>query len=279
MLRRRLESASETPSLDAQIILAHILGIKRAWVLAHPEAVLSPQQEQSLNENLRRLESGEPLPYVLGHWEFYGLDFVVGPAVLIPRPETELLVEQALAWLRSHPARAERLAVDVGSGSGCIAISLAAHTPDLRVIAADVSSSALEIARQNAHRHGVAGQIDFCQADLLPQAAGQPFDLICANLPYIPSDRLAQLRVAHWEPQLALDGGVDGLGLIRRLLQQASLYLAAKGLMLLEIDGSQGQATAQLASVAFPDAGVSVLKDLAGLDRLVRVNLAAADQI
>jgi release factor glutamine methyltransferase len=273
VLRRRLESASETPSLDAQIILAHILGVKRAWVLAHPEAVLSPQQEQSLNENLRRLESGEPLPYVLGHWEFYGLDFVVGPAVLIPRPETELLVEQALAWLRSHPARAERLAVDVGSGSGCIAISLAAHTPDLRVIAADVSSSALEIARQNAHRHGVAGQIDFCQADLLPQAAGQPFDLICANLPYIPSAALPGLAVARAEPRLALDGGPDGLALIRRLLAQAQACLAPGGLILLEIEASQGQAAVALAQAAFPSAQVALHQDLAGLERLVEIVL------
>ena len=255
--------------------MAHILGVTRAWVLAHPEAVIDSQQEQALEASMQRLENGEPLPYLLGHWEFYGLDFLVNPAVLIPRPETELLVEQALAWLQAHPKPVRWLAADVGCGSGCIAVSLAVYLPDLRVLATDVSAVALELASQNAQRHGVAEQIDFCQADLLPEAMELRFDLICANLPYIPSARLSELRVARSEPHLALDGGEDGLDLIGKLLKLAPSYITVDGLILLEIEASQGQAVAGLAAAAFPEAGVSVLKDLAGLDRLVRIDLAA----
>ena len=132
-LQPRLASISDTPVLDSQVLLAHTLGKPRSWVMAHPEARLLPAQSQTLHEMANRLVGGEPLPYVIGHWEFYGLDFKVTPAVLIPRPETELLVEQAIKWLRAHPHR--RWAADVGTGSGCLAISLAVNVADLNVVA------------------------------------------------------------------------------------------------------------------------------------------------
>lgn len=267
-IRSRLERLSETAALDAQVLLAHILDKPRAWVLAHPEAALSPQQAEKLARALARLENGEPLPYVLGHWEFFGLDFLVTPAALIPRPETELLVERALEWLRQHPER--RLAADVGAGTGCIAVALAVHIPDLRLLVCDRSLEALRVAQENVRRHGVQERAFCLQADLLP-ALGRKIDLICANLPYIPSTTLRSLSVARWEPTLALDGGPDGLSLIGRLLELAPLALAPGGLALLEIEAAQGAAALQLARTAFPDAHVELFPDLAGRDRLISV--------
>ena len=270
-------SPKKIPRLDRQILLAHVLGQPRAWVLAHPEAPLTEAQTREWKAALAHLRRGDPLPYVLGRWEFYGLEFIVTPEVLIPRPETELMVEQALSWLHARlgagGASACR-AVDVGCGSGCVAIALAANTPGLQVTAVDLSPQALEVARRNVELHGLAGRVTLVQADLLPQ---QPpiFDLICANLPYIPREKLDDLPVAHWEPPLALDGGPDGLALIRRLLRQTPAHLAPGGLLLLEIESSQGPAALLLAQEAFPRARVDLLQDLAGLDRLVRVELVS----
>ncbi len=147
-LRPLFANWSETPALDAQVLLAHLSGKNRAWLLAHPEATLSQGQQAALTVAVARLQSGEPLPYILGHWEFYGLDFTINADTLIPRPETELLVEQALAWLRARPGL--RTAADIGTGSGCIAVSLAAHIPDLQITATDISTAALKIAQGNA---------------------------------------------------------------------------------------------------------------------------------
>jgi release factor glutamine methyltransferase len=267
-IARRLAPVSDTARLDAQVLLAHLLEKSRAWLLAHPEAELIPGQERVLEELAARLEAGEPLPYLLGHWEFFGLDFTVTPSVLIPRPETELLVEQAQAWLRSHPLR--RSAADVGTGSGCIAISLAVNLPGLRVVASDLSWQALQVARHNARRHDVTGQVEFVQSDLIP-AAGNVFDLICANLPYIPSQTLASLKVQRWEPRQALDSGPQGVDWIQRLLQDAPRRLAPGGLLLLEIEATQGALVHSMARQAFPQAQVRVLPDLASRDRLVVV--------
>jgi release factor glutamine methyltransferase len=268
ILCERLSATSETPGLDAQVLLAHVLERPRAWVLAHPEVILFPDQEKYLEVCLARLEQGEPLPYVLGHWEFYGLDFLVNPAVLIPRPETELLVEQALAWLSATPGR--RLAADVGTGSGCIAVSLAVHIPDLQVVASDISREALKTAHMNADRHTVSGRVTCVQSHLFPHTR-RPFDLICANLPYIPTEKLSRLKVAGWEPRLALDGGPDGLKHIRPLIESASCSLAPGGMLLLEIEASQGATACALAKASFPDGEICLVPDLAGNDRLVIV--------
>lgn len=267
-IRARLEGSSQTATLDAQVLLAHLLGKPKAWVIAHPEAALTPSQSIELENALSRLEQGEPLPYVLGQWEFFGLDFWVTPATLIPRPETELLVEHALDWLRRQPQR--RLAVDVGAGTGCIAVSLAVHVANLNLLACDFSPEALKVAQKNIHRHNVQDRVTCVLADLLP-AAGQSFDLICANLPYIPRATLQSLSVRHWEPTLALDGGPDGLALIRRLLQEAPPALAHGGLMLLEIEATQGAAALEMARSAFTQAEVRLIPDLAGRDRLITI--------
>jgi release factor glutamine methyltransferase len=271
LLHRSLAQFSDTPNLDGQVLLAQVLERPRAWVMAHPQAELNDEQGARLQSQLQRLEAGEPLPYVLGHWEFYELDFQLNPAVLIPRPETELLVDQGRAWLQANPGRS--LAADIGTGSGCIAVSLAAHQPELRVTATDLSAAALETARKNAARHGVARQVHFVQADLLTALRG-PFDLICANPPYIPSTELKKLAVFGREPSLALDGGPDGLALTRRLLAQAALILAPAGLLLVEIEASQGNQALSLAGQFFPAAQSEVLADLAGRQRLLRVELS-----
>jgi release factor glutamine methyltransferase len=269
--RQRLITTSETPALDAQVLLSHLLDKPRAWLLAHPEEMLTDAQAESLEISLQRLESGEPLPYLLGHWEFYALDFTVTPAVLIPRPETELLVDTALAWLKTHPG--SRRAVDIGTGSGCIAVSLARHAPELTVIAADISWQALRVVRQNALRHQVLDRMRLVQMDLLSALAAQeaPLDLLCANLPYIPSPTLVKLPVSRWEPRTALDGGEDGLDFVRRLLEQAPARLKPGGLALLEIEAGQGAPAAALARGAFPQARIQVLPDLAGLPRLLTI--------
>ena len=267
-INERLTRVSETPALDAQVLLAHILSRSRSWVLAHPEVDLSPEQSFELEARLVRLETGEPLPYVLRHQEFFGLDFSVNPQVLIPRPETELLVEQALVWL--HANTPYRLALDVGTGSGCIALALAANIPDLHLLASDISAGALEQARANMRHYALQARVEFIQADLIP-ALGERVNLICANLPYIPSQDLDELKVARWEPRLALDGGPKGLSLIRQFLAQAPASLSPDGLLLMEIEASQGLAVTDLARRSFPGAEIVLLQDLAGKDRVVRI--------
>jgi release factor glutamine methyltransferase len=272
ILTQRLAVLSDTAALDAQVLLAHCLERPRAWVLAHPEASLAKDQQAALDEALNRLEAGEPLPYVLGSWEFYGLHFHVTPDVLIPRPESELLVERALQWLHDHPSR--RFAADLGTGSGCIAISLAVHIPDLHILTSDISASALRVARVNAHQHRVNDRLSLVQADLLsPIALTQPLDLLCANLPYIPHSTLLRLPIYGREPTLALDGGVDGLSVIANVLAQAPGRMRAGGLLLLEIEARQGLSASTLAGAIFSYAQISVLPDLAGFDRLLCIQL------
>jgi release factor glutamine methyltransferase len=266
--RQVVSPLSEHPSLEAQVLLAHVLNKPRSWVLSYPEYRITPIQEADLSTLLDRLSNGVPLPYLTGQQEFYGLPFLVNPDVLIPRPETELLVEHAAAWLIAHPGR--RQCVDVGTGSGCIAISLAYHHPAIRMVAVDRSHQALFVAKENARRNGVDGQIDLIQADLLDGLSGS-FDLICANLPYIPSETLSGLPVSRYEPRLALDGGADGLEFIRRLLTASVQKAAPAGMQLYEIEYRQGSEVEKLAREAFPDAQVRVIKDLAGMDRLLEI--------
>ncbi len=255
----------------ALILLAHVLQKPKTWVLAHPKYHLNPDQKAHIEQLVSRLQQGEPLPYLTGKQAFFGLDFAVSPSVLIPRPETELLVEQALSWLDSHPDA--KHALDVGTGSGCIAITLATRKPRPTITATDLSVAALDIAKQNAATHQVTAQIAFEQADLFP-SEDQTYDLVCANLPYIPTSKLGQVNTLAFEPTLALDGGADGLSLIRRLLDQLPPKLNAPALVLLETEATLGAETLALAKTAFPKADVSLLQDLAGLDRLVRIEIS-----
>ena len=267
---------SETPELDAQVLLAHVLDKSRTWVIAHPETHLTQSQLASVKNALSRLEAGEPLPYILGHWEFFGLDLEITPDVLIPRPETELLVERAIKWLNATKVR--RTVADVGTGSGCIAVAIAKNIPDVKVVATDISLPALEVAKRNAHRQSVVKHIDFIHCNLLPPHPGplpteSLFDLICANLPYIPTKTLQKLDVYGREPTLALDGGADGLNIVRQLLEVAPEWMAPNGMILLEIEASQGMSVVSLAYDAFDSAEIHLHQDLAGHDRLVEIML------
>lgn len=283
------------PALERQVLLAHVTGKSRSWVLAHPEVSLTPEQEQALETAARQLQAGVPLPYLLGRWEFFGLDFNVSPEVLIPRPETELLIETALAWARTHPPLGPCYRfLDIGTGSGSIPVSLAVHVPAAEIIATDISPAALAIARQNAQKHGVGGRIRFMQADLLEHSIfdnssirpsniessniessnTRTFDILTANLPYIPTETLKTLEIFGREPTLALDGGPDGLQLISRLLDQITARKASARLILLEIENRQGRAVEALARQHFPAADIEIKKDLAGHDRLAVILLS-----
>lgn len=272
----RLALISDTPDLDASVLLAHVIHKPRTWVLAHPEIRLAIEEHKQLDDSLVRLERGEPFPYVLGHWEFFGLEFDISPDVLIPRPETELLVEKAIAWLQESPVR--RTVADVGTGSGAIAISIAVNVPDVQILATDISLEALELARKNAIKFDVIKRIDFVQCDLLPYhidalPTERHFDLICANLPYIPTETLQSLPIFGREPTLALDGGADGLALIRRLLDIGPKWLAPNGMMLFELESTRGIPALNLACDLFSEGIIHLHQDLAGQDRLLEITL------
>lgn len=256
-------------SLDAHVLLGAVLGVERAYLLAHPEAVLTPEQAERFEAWVTRCAAGEPVAYLLGRRAFYDRDFIVTPDVLIPRPETELLLENALAWVVDRALTA----VDVGTGSGALAVTLAANKPQVRVHAVDVSAAALAVARKNAAAAGV--DVQFYEGDLLTPLVerGIMLDLVMANLPYIASDEVPTLAVSRYEPVLALDGGGDGLELVRRLLAQVPLVANAGALVLLEIGAGQGAATLALVRGALPGARAELLLDYAGHDRIVRAEL------
>ncbi len=261
-------SFCEHPGLEAELLLAKILGKSRAWMLAHRDGFINAEQQIAFQALLSRRLAGEPLPYLLGTWEFFGLAFIVTADVLIPRPETELLVEIGIQWLVDHPDRKNIL--DVGTGSGCIAISLASRIDDLSVLMEDISWGALQVARLNVQRLMPGQKVFFIQGSLL-QPFGGKVDLLCANLPYIPSVELEALAVARCEPRLALDGGEGGLELIRLFLQAAPACIAPGGLILMEIEERQGEDVQLFARRIFPNAEIKVNRDLTGKDRVLSI--------
>jgi len=274
----RLSPLSDTPKLDAQVLLAHVFDKPRTWVIAHPNSTPDFEQAAKLSDLTKRLELGEPLPYVLGHWEFFGLDFDITPDVLIPRPETEMLVERAVAWLQASSER--RTVADIGTGSGCIAVSFAMHIPKIRIVGTDISLPALQVARRNAIKFNIAHQIDLVQCDLLPQhinslSTDRHFDLVCANLPYIPTSKLNTLPIYGREPTIALDGGADGLDPFRNFFKLVPEWMASGGRILLEIEATRGLAVLSLAYDAFSSAAIHLHQDLAGHDRLLEIQLPA----
>ncbi len=262
---QRLRAAADRPQVEAELLLAHLLDCPRVHVLAHLEDALAPEQAAAYRALVERRAAGEPLPYLTGRAPFFGREFAVTPATLIPRPETELLVELALDWLKLRP-RAR--VVDVGTGSGCIAVTLACHAPEARVTATDIAADALAVARSNATRHGA--RVRFVRADLLAPVAWA--DLIVSNPPYVATGEWDALPPSvQREPRGALLAGEDGLDAIRRLLAQAVSRLRPGGLLLVEIGAGQGDAAQAAAQAAFPQAKCEVLRDLAGKDRVLRV--------
>lgn len=273
----RAADVGETPSLDAQVLLGQVTDANRAVTLAYPERALSAEQAARYAELIARRAAHEPVAYLTGHREFMGLDLLVDRRVLIPRPETELLVEAALADLAERLARTPQsppLVADIGVGSGAIPIALAVGEPRLpRLYGADISPEALALARENATRLGVAARITFLEGDLLAPLP-KPVDLLTANLPYVaPDDPDVPRSVSAYEPALAVYGAGDGLGHIRRLLEQAPGFLRPHASLYLEFGYNQGAVVEQLARAAFPGARLSLHADYAGWDRYIAIYL------
>jgi release factor glutamine methyltransferase len=254
--------------LDAEILVAHVVQSSRERLHSHPERLLTATQRRRLSRLTARRAARVPVPYLTGEREFYGHRLTVTPAVLIPRPESELLVELAIDWLRTHPAA--RRIIDLGTGSGAVAIAVAKAVPKVRIVARDVSAPALRVAAGNIARFRLRGRITTVKGDLLRGAL--PAELLLANLPYISeAQRRVRPRELKYEPALALDGGDDGLSLIRQALTQAPALVEPGGALLFECDPAQARRMVRLAQGRWPSARISVHKDLAGRDRVVSI--------
>lgn len=269
-IQDKLTTHSDSPYLDSLVLLGHISGKSKSELMAHPSPKLTARQDQSLAAAIIQLQDGVSLPYVLAEWEFFKLSFKVTPDVLIPRPETEGLVELVLEWLQANPGK--RSCLEIGTGSGCIAVSLAKSIPDLQVIATDISPSALQIAKDNASRHEVLKRIQFLERDLFT-GINLSIDVLVANLPYIPSDKLKSLAVYQSEPTLALDGGQDGLHYIKEVLKEAKQHLNPGGAIFLELDEDCGGAALSLAKEIWPGITLHLSQDLSGQDRYLSLHI------
>lgn len=268
---RLTEADVDEPRLTAEVVLAHALDITRTQLLTKSDEPLTPDQLARAQRDLDRLAHGEPLAYVVGHREFYDVDLLTDARALIPRPETECLIEHALKTFADHPAP---LIADVGTGCGAIAVTLAKHLPRAKVIATDLSAEALELAHENAQRIGVADRIDFRVGSLL-EPITESIDLLAANLPYIDDKDwpyLAKTIRGH-EPKMAFTGGPDGLDLVRRLLHDAPRVTHLDSVILLEIGAYHGDAVTEIAHQNFPRAYVEIKPDYAGLDRLAVIEV------
>jgi release factor glutamine methyltransferase len=261
--RARLASTSRNPRRDAEVLLAHVLRCDQAALLTHPERLLSPAEADQLESFLNRRLASEPMQYITGSQEFFGLLFEVTPAVLIPRPETEHLVEAALEHIGGEAVRI----LDVGTGSGAIAVSLAHARPQSHLTAVDLSPAALEVARRNAQRHGVLDRVTFLQSNLLATVDGADFDVVVSNPPYIAEGEVLEPQVSNFEPHPALYAGPTGLEVYERLIPEARKVLKPEGWLLLEIGfGQQPAVEALLRGWR----SVSVVHDLQGIPRVVQ---------
>ena len=283
ILREALQSATQTlrkagiddASVEAELLLGHILGMSKTQLYTEPERSLTSVETEHLCHLVRRRLDHEPAAYILGHCEFYGIDFCIDCHTFIPRPETELLVEKAveLAQRISQPGKRITIA-DVGTGCGAIAISLASALPQAKIYATDISASALQVAGMNCRRHAVSSQVELLQGNLL-EPLFQPVDMIVANLPYIKGCEFRDLspEVRNFEPTTALAGGEDGLDEIQQILEQMPGKLNYGGCFLLEIGQGQGRVVTSLIKSYFPQASIELISDLGGIERVVKVGL------
>jgi release factor glutamine methyltransferase len=282
--QRLRDSGSASPRLDAELLLGYVLRTDRAGLLAHPNTALGPGQVRQFEEGVERRTKGEPVAYIRGIKEFYGFAFASDNRALIPRPETEVLVDIALARVSGKLVSSPRpagspplLIADIGTGSGAVALSLALecrrrrYEGHVRLVAADVDENALSLARENGVAHAVADMVEFALADLVPPS-DRPYDIIVANLPYIPSADVPGLPIAaSFEPVSALDGGPDGLAVIGRLLDVLPAELAPTGIALLEIGSDQPAAFTDLAAGKLPGWPLAIHSDLGGQPRVAEL--------
>lgn len=261
---------------EVRILLQHILNLSPAEIYAQPELMLSQEETKNLQRLVERRLTREPAAYIVNHKEFFGIDFYVDSRVLIPRPETELLVETALKFAQDsvhhQPHPTPFLVADIGTGCGAIAISLALNLPQSRIYATDMSSAALEVARWNCAKHNITQKIILLQGNLL-EPIPEPADLIVANLPYIKSAELANLspEIVNFEPKMALDGGYSGLEHIRQLIYQAKAKVRPRGCILLEIGKGQDKAVVSITKRYLSRASIELMRDLSGIKRAVKI--------
>lgn len=272
----RLEAAGVPgPAAEAEFLLTHLLRIKRHELFLNPEKLLTNEEASTLDSFLNRRAAREPAQYITGETEFRGLAFGVTRAVLIPRPETELLVDEALKAAEQFKGKGTVTAIDLCAGSGCIAVSFAKELPESRVYATDVSKAALDVARGNAARNGVAEMIEFLEGDLFAPLAGVKAHLILSNPPYVTARdmELLEPEVAQWEPHAALYGGEDGLDFYRRIVSGAPAHLLPGGFLIMEIGWAQAPALRELLDKDGRFTEIEIRKDYAGIERVVRARV------
>ncbi len=262
----------DSAHLEAELLLAYVLNLERVGLHINSRQIMSPEQIVAYSGLIKRRINHEPTAYITGHKEFFGIDFIITPNTIIPRPDTELLVEKAIELARTKLPESCLIA-DIGTGCGAIAIALAKHLTKARIYATDISAPALEVAGSNCQRHGVSERVILLRGDVL-EPLPEPVHLIVSNLPYIRESELPAMppEIAMYEPRIAFAGGRDGLRLVEKLLSQVNGKLLNNGTVLIEIGYDQGLAVSELAIKYFPKAKVSVTTDLSALDRLVYIS-------
>jgi release factor glutamine methyltransferase len=283
ILRKALQSATQTlrragiadAPVEVELLLGHVLGMSKTQLYTEPEKVLTLAETKHLRRLVQRRLDHEPAAYILGHCEFYGIDFCIDCHTFIPRPETELLVEKAVELAHCISQLGKRITIaDIGTGCGAIAISLALALPQAKIYVTDISVSALRVAKMNCRRHAVSSQVELLQGNLL-EPLSQPVDMIVANLPYIKDCEFTDLspEVMNFEPTTALAGGEDGLDKIQQILEQMPGKLNYGGCFLLEIGQGQGEVVTSLIKGYFPEVSIELISDLGGIERVVKVEL------
>jgi release factor glutamine methyltransferase len=257
----------EEPFLESEVLLRSILQIDRASFFINLDQELDAQKEIEYTKWIERRLGGEPLAYIIHNREFYNLDFYVDQRVLIPRPETELLVEETINFSQNHTVA---LIADIGTGSGIIAVSLALHLPAIKILATDISNSALQVAKINCSNHGVDKRVSLFEGDLLDPLS-DPVDVLIANLPYVRKADLARMPSARFEPTIALDGGESGLDQFFRFCDRISDKIKPGGCLLMELGMGQCQTAKEYLTRLFPISTIDILEDLAGIARVVKM--------
>ena len=262
------EAGVNSPRLDSEIILAHTLNLSRTDLWTQDKRVLSESEKKIAKKNVERRLNREPVSLIVGHQEFWSLDFVVDGNVLTPRPETELIIETALNCISSHTARI----LDLGTGSGALAVTMAKEVPECKVSAIDIDPNALSIAKENAVRHGVADRIEFVCVDLIKSAWSGCFSIILSNPPYIKSADIKKImpEVQNYEPEKALDGGITGLAFYRAIIPMAIDRLEENGFLILEIGHDQADEVTALLNNFSCYQNIKVIQDYSGYDRVVK---------
>jgi release factor glutamine methyltransferase len=272
------QRGSESARLDAELLTAHSLGLRRLDLYLQFDRPLREEELKPIRALLRRRAQGEPVAYLVGQREFYGRTFRVSPAVLIPRPDTETLIEAALAWARQQRPDAALRIADAGTGSGCIAVTMCAELPATSAVASDVSADALGVARDNAQQLGVAERITLVHGEwAAPLQPHAPYDMLLSNPPYVSAGEMDELAadVRNYEPRGALTAGDDGMDAYRALLRDAPALLAPQAYVAVEVDPRRAGAVEALVGETWPRAAVRRIRDLTDRDRVVEARLAA----